>query len=102
MENLQFIKLKKEDSLGPSLIVIGQLAALTGSIIIIIAAFKQSVITGLLSLFLPFYILYFAFAKYESKNKGKVLLIWLGGIILYIIGALITIKTLAPKLPLKF
>ena len=36
---------------------------------------------GLLSLCIPFYILYYAIARYESENKVIILSIWLGGAI---------------------
>ena len=55
------------------------LASAVCSIIILIAAFKENVTTGLLSLCIPFYILYFAFARFESDKKGLIIAIWLGG-----------------------
>ena len=49
------------------------------SIIILVAAFKSGVADGLMSLCIPFYILYFAFAKFEHEKKGLILGAWLGG-----------------------
>jgi len=57
------------------------LAALVCYIIILIAAFQDEVIQGVLSLCVPFYILYYAFARFESDNKGLIIGIWLGGAI---------------------
>jgi hypothetical protein len=47
----------------------------------LIAAFQEDVTQGLLSLCIPFYILYYAIARYESENKVIILSIWLGGAI---------------------
>ena len=55
------------------------LAAVVCGIIVLIAAFQENVVQGLLSLFVPFYILYYAFARYESEKKGLILGVWLGG-----------------------
>lgn len=79
--------------MGPFLSVVGGIATLIGSITILVAAFKRSVLTGFLTLLVPLYILYFVFAQYESENKGKIFLLWFGGIGLGIIGAIITAVT---------
>lgn len=47
------------------------------SIVLIVNAFKVSVGQGLLSLFIPLYIFYFAFARYASPRKAAVLATWL-------------------------
>ncbi len=72
--------------MGLVLYIVGLIAALIGSIIILIAAFRRGIGTGFLCLFIPFYILYFAFARYESERKGLVIALWLGGIVLAWIG----------------
>ena len=72
--------------LGVVLYVIGGIATFIGGIIILIAAFKKSVGTGFLTLCVPFYVLYFVFAQYESEKKGKVIGLWLGGLVLMLIG----------------
>jgi len=60
------------------------------SIVILIAAFKESVGQGFLCLCIPLYILYFAFAKFEHDKKTLILGVWLGsgvvGAALYGIG----------------
>ena len=58
------------------------LAALVCHIIILIGAFQEDVTQGLLCLCVPFYILYFAFARYENEKKGLIIAIWLGGAII--------------------
>ena len=56
------------------------------SILILIHAFsKGGIVQGLLSLFIPLYILYYAFAKYEHEKKGMILGIWLGSAVLYVV-----------------
>ena len=58
------------------------LVSLVGSIIILISAFKESVGQGFLCLCVPFYILYYAFAKFQHEKKNLVLGAWLGGTVL--------------------
>jgi len=53
------------------------LVALVCSIIILIHAFKASVGQGLLCLCIPFYILYYAFARFEHEKKNLILIVWL-------------------------
>ena len=55
------------------------LASFVCSIIILVAAFQEDVVQGLLSLCVPFYILYYAIARYESENKAMIIVIWLAG-----------------------
>ena len=52
------------------------------SIIILIAAFQESVGQGFLCLCIPFWILYFAFAKFEHEKKTIILAVWLGSFVL--------------------
>jgi hypothetical protein len=85
--------------LGVVLSAIGGIASFIGGIIILVAAFKESVGQGFLCLCIPFYVFYFAFAKYESEKKGLVIAVWLGGTVVNIIGALITMAGAASSLP---
>ena len=55
------------------------LAALACGVMILIHAFKESAVQGLLCLCVPFYILYYAIVKFEHEKKGLILGIWLGG-----------------------
>jgi len=71
------------------LMILGGLFSLVGFIgwlIIIIHAFKTSVGQGFLSLCVPFYILYYAFAKFQHSKKGLIIALFLGG---YIIGGVL-------------
>ncbi len=68
--------------MGAVLAIVGLLCILASvvcGIIILIAAFQEDVTQGLLCLCIPFYILYYAFARFESENKALILAIWLGG-----------------------
>jgi hypothetical protein len=68
------------------LMALGGLLSLVGFVgwlFIIIHAFKNSVGQGFLSLCVPFYILYYAFAKFQHPKKGLIIALFLGG---YIIG----------------
>jgi hypothetical protein len=58
------------------------LVGLVCSIIILIHAFKASVGQGLLCLCVPFYVLYYAFARFEHPKKNLILGAWLGSFIL--------------------
>jgi hypothetical protein len=58
------------------------LAAAVCGLIILIAAFQEDATQGLLCLCIPFYILYYGFARYESEHKPIILGIWIGGAIL--------------------
>ena len=67
------------------LIVLGVLVYLVGmvcAIIILVSAFKESVAQGFLTLCVPFYVFYYAFARFKSEKKGLVIAGWLGGAIL--------------------
>jgi hypothetical protein len=59
-----------------------QLAVVVVHVIIIVHAFKTSAVQGLLSLFVPLYILYFAFARWEHPKKAVYIGVWLGGAVL--------------------
>lgn len=75
--------------------IIGLVLNLVGficAIIILVAAFKESVAQGFLSLCVPFYILYYMFAKYESDKKGLVI----GGYLIGVIGGVIFALNSAP------
>lgn len=63
------------------LMLIGTILLAVGGIMslyLLVKAFQTSTGTGLLALFVPFYLLYFAFAKYTSPKKGMVVGAWLG------------------------
>lgn len=58
------------------------LAAFVCGIMILIAAFQEEVVQGILCLCVPFYILYYAFVRFQNPNKPIILGVWLGGGIL--------------------
>lgn len=60
------------------ILILLYLAAFACSIIILIHAFKASVGQGFLCLCIPFYILYYAFARFEHEKKNLILAVWLG------------------------
>ncbi len=67
------------------LFIVGLLCSLASfvcTIIILIAAFKEEVVQGLLCLCVPFYVLYYAFVRFENDNKTLIIAVWLGGSIL--------------------
>lgn len=66
--------------------LICSLAAFVCGIIILIHAFQNEVLQGILCLCLPFYVFYYAFAKFEHPKKGLIIAGWLG---LGILGAVI-------------
>ena len=73
--------------IGMLLAVGGGIAALVGSIQILIAAFKESTSQGLLSLFLGPYILYYVFTRWETCKKGFLLSI--GGSVAAVLGTIV-------------
>lgn len=64
--------------------VVFGLAGLICGIIILIGAFKDEVIQGILCLCVPFYIIYFALARFEHDNKGVIVGIWLVSVVVNI------------------
>lgn len=63
------------------------LVAFVCALIIVVHAFKTSTGQGLLCVFVPCYILYFAFAKFEHKRKGLILAGMIGSPILAAVSA---------------
>lgn len=48
------------------------------SLFILAHAFRRSVGTGVITLCVPFYVLYYAFSQFEHARKGPILAGWLG------------------------
>ncbi|HJN76606.1 MAG TPA: hypothetical protein QGF58_21935 [Myxococcota bacterium] len=74
--------------MATALLALGGICSLisfVGAIIILISAFKESVGQGFLCLCVPFYILYFAFAKFQHEKKNMILGAWLGGTVLNLV-----------------
>ena len=88
-----------------ALVYVGYLFALigfVGAVIILIHAFKTSVGQGFLCLCVPFYILYYAFAKFQHPKKGLIIALFLGGTIiggvLQQVGAAMAVSSLQKQL----
>jgi len=60
--------------------IVFALISLVGAIMLLIEAFKVSPAEGFLTLCVPCYAFYFAFAKLDSPNKNLILSLWLGGL----------------------
>ena len=63
---------------------IGGIATLIGSIWLIVAAFRESIIWGLCSLFIPFVSLIFAVTHWDESKRPVILLV--GGAVISAIG----------------
>ena len=62
------------------------LVSLVCVIIILIHAFtKGGVVQGILCLCIPFYVLYYAFAKFEHEKKNLILAGWLGAVVIQVV-----------------
>jgi len=71
--------------MGTILVMVGgllSLAAFVCAIIVLIAAFSEEVLQGILCLCIPFYIWYYAIVRYQGNNKQIVAGVLIGGGIL--------------------
>ena len=68
------------------LVLIGLIVSLVGFIWVVVVAFKTSVLWGIGSLIIPFVALIFAIMHWNIAKKP--FFIWLGGLVLMIIGAM--------------
>jgi hypothetical protein len=59
--------------------VIFGLVSLVGAIWLLVEAFKEDMAQGLLTLCVPCYAFYYAFARLDSPYKGTIIGLWLGG-----------------------
>jgi hypothetical protein len=74
--------------MGMLLIVIGGLVALYGLVVMLINAFKASLLWGLGSLFIPLVLLVFVIMNWAENMKP--FLIYLGGFVLMVVGAMMS------------
>lgn len=79
---------------GLILLIMGGLGFCIAHIILVIDAFAQSMATGLLFTFVPFYDMFFACRQYQGGHKIAVLTCWYGGAFVAVIGSLIWIWAL--------
>jgi len=71
-------------AIGMLLVLVGWLVSLVGGIMVLIEAFKNSVVWGLASLFIPFVILVFVILNWDVSKKG--FLISVVGMIIAVVG----------------
>jgi benzodiazapine receptor len=77
------------------LTILGLLCSLVSfacAVIILIHAFKAGTQQGVMCLCIPFYILYYAFTKFEHEKKNMILGAWLGAVVLSVIVNVIAAK----------
>jgi|CXWL01.1.fsa_nt_gi hypothetical protein len=55
------------------------LAAVFCALLMLVHAFRRSVGTGMMVLWIPFFIVYYAFAQFEHRQKGLILAGCFGG-----------------------
>ena len=79
--------------MGTALIGLGGIVMLVGAIMMLVAAFKTSVVWGLCYLFVPFAALVFICTHWQESKKG--FFIWLAGVPLQGIGLYLTLKAAA-------
>lgn len=63
------------------LAVLSAFISFAASLFILAHAFRRSVGTGVIVLFIPFYVLPYAFRQFEHPKKGAVVVLWLGGVL---------------------
>jgi hypothetical protein len=66
----------------------GMISSVCG-IIILVSAFQDEVLEGILCLFIPLYILYYGGWKFDHDKRALILVGWLGPIFVYCVIALI-------------
>jgi hypothetical protein len=71
-------------TVGLLLLIVGLIGLLAGGIWILVLAFKESLVWGLCSLFIPFVGLVFTFMHWATCKKPFG--IWLAGLVVYIVG----------------
>ena len=77
------------EALSGLVFVVGLILATVGAIWILVNAFKESILWGILSIIIPFVLLIFALMNLETCKKP--LGIWLAGVVLYVIGAFVLV-----------
>ena len=66
---------------------VGIIMALVGAVWILVNAFKESILWGILSIIIPLVLLIFALMHLDTCKKP--LGIWLGGVVLYVVGGFV-------------
>ncbi|HVE86341.1 MAG TPA: hypothetical protein VND93_25970 [Myxococcales bacterium] len=69
--------------MGLALLAAGlALVAGAGSLLILVHAFRRSVGTGVMVLFIPFYMIVYAFTQFEHRWKGLIVTAWVASLLL--------------------
>ena len=77
-----------------ALALVFQLVAFVCAIIVLIHAFKNGgALQGILCLCVPFYIIYYMFAKFEHEKKNLIIGGYFGGIIIALVIQFVVIGT---------
>ena len=79
--------------MGLVLLIVGYVAMLVGGIWLLVAAFKTSVLWGVLSLLVPFAALVFVIKHWDVSKKP--FLIQVGGIVLAVAGVMLSPETMS-------
>ncbi len=79
--------------MGMVLLIVGYVAMLIGGIWLLVTAFKESVLWGVLSLLVPFAALVFVVKHWDVSKKP--FLIQIGGVALVIAGVMLAPDTMA-------
>lgn len=83
--------------MGMLLLGLGGLLMLVGFIWIVINAFKTSIVWGICSLLIPLVAQIFAIMNWAT-NKAP-FLVWLGGLVIYVVGFMMYLPTLQATMP---
>ncbi len=75
--------------MGQIIFLLGDLVALVGGVMLLIEAFKKSVLWGILSLCVPFAGLVFVFLNWSNEKVRKAFFIILGGFAVMVVGGVL-------------
>jgi len=70
--------------LAQFMILAGLITSFSAQVYILVQAFRYSALDGLLCLVLPGYIIYYA--RRKRTRQTKPLLVWIGGLLFFIVG----------------
>ena len=80
---------RQEAFMGTLIYMLGSLVALVGGVIVLIEAFKKSVLWGLLSFCIPFAVFVFVAQNWSNEKVRKGFFIWLAGFGVMIVGVVL-------------
>jgi hypothetical protein len=77
-------------TIGTILLVVGGLASFVAAIMVIIRIFKvEGAGLGILSIFCGIYTFIWGWMKHKQQGLKNIMLIWTGGLVLYVLGIVI-------------